>query len=163
MDDSFIEEDVPLKKITNQTPTMVKLGEPCRVLWGKHYGKKAWFNADKQESAEKLHIVVQEGPDTYIKTTAYKYMVRKGHIGATDGSLEEAAFDQIPELEQATRALATKLAKCDIKPSQKLAAMIHERLEMANDRQKRQGNKATWYKVDYNGKKRSHSSNNMED
>jgi hypothetical protein len=126
---------------------MVTLGEQCRVLWGKYYGKKAWFNADMKDTKEKHHIVVQDG-QCYNKTTAFKYMVHRGHFG-NPKSRVEAAFEQIPELEQALNSLATKLAKCRIELMEELSDLFLDRLEGAIERQARKGPKASWFYVDY--------------
>lgn len=136
---------------------MVNLGEPCRHLWGKHYGKPAWINADKLATKEKFHVVVLEKSGDYIKTTAYKHMIRKGHQGGSKNTLEEAAFDQIPELEEVTSSLCTKLAKCKITHSKQLSTMIKERLIVANKRQMAKGPKALWYHIDHDDKKRGRS------
>jgi hypothetical protein len=130
--------------------TNSNLGEPCRFLWGKHYGKKAWFDKKGDDSKEKYAVVTLEEDGAYKKRSGFKYMIAKGHHGssAVQGCREEAAFDKLPELERATSALCTKLAKCNLKPSEKLTTMFNERLAKANERQNRKGTDALWYKID---------------
>jgi hypothetical protein len=113
-------------------------GGPCRFLWGTHYGKKAWFNKKGASSKGKYAVITLEEDGSYKNRSGFKHMIAKGHhrsAGVGEGR-EEKAFDKIPELEQNTSGLCTMLAQCNIKPSDKLTAMINERLEKANERQK---------------------------
>jgi hypothetical protein len=140
------------------------LGEPCRFLWGKHYGKKAWFDKKGADSKEKYAVVTLEEDGAYKKRLGFKYMIAKGHHGssAVQGCREEAAFDKLPELERATSALCTKLAKCNLKPSEKLTSMFNERLGKANERQNRKGTDALWYKIDKPTNKRDSNAMNQD-
>jgi len=138
---------------------MVQLGEACCILWGKHHGKKVWLNAEKQATKLKYHIVVENDDGTsYTKTTAYKYMVCWGHFG-NPKSKHEAAFEQIPELEEELNTVTIKLAKCNIKPSKELSDFILEHLKAAVEHQHMKGSKATWFCIVYNKKKRAHNAN----
>jgi hypothetical protein len=139
-------------------------GEPCRFLWGKHYGKKAWFDKKGADSKEKYAVVTLEEDGAYKKRSGFKYMIAKGHHGssAVQGCREEAAFDKLPELERATSALCTKLAKCNLKPSEKLTSMFNERLGKANERQNRKGTDALWYKIDKPTNKRDSNAMNQD-
>jgi hypothetical protein len=133
----------------SSTSTSSNRGGPCRFLWGKHYGKKAWFNKKGTDSKEKYVVITLETVGSYSTQSGFKHMIAKGHHGsaAVGESRVEKAFDQIPEIEQNTSSLFTKLAKCNVKPSEKLTAMLNERLAKANDRQERKGPKALWHRV----------------
>jgi hypothetical protein len=137
-------------------------GEPCRFLWGKHYGKTAWFDKKGADSKEKYAVITLEKDGSYKHRSGYKHMIGKGHHGSAGvgESREEKSFDKIPELEQNANAFCTKLAKCSIKPSAKLTAMINERLEKANERQNRKGSKALWYRVEQATNKRDNNAMN---
>lgn len=113
------------------------------------------MSKDKSATKLKHHIVVEESNGKYVKTTAYKYMVRMGHFGNPQ-SKHEAAFEQIPELEQELNAVATKLAKCNIQPSKELSDFVLDRLKAAAEHQRMKGSKATWFRVVYKKKKRGH-------
>jgi hypothetical protein len=102
------------------------------------HGKKVWLNAK----------IENDDGTSYTKTTAYKYMTHKGHFGNPQ-SKHEAAFEQIPELEKELNAVATKLAKCNIKPSKELSDFILECLKAAVEHQHMKGSKATWFRIVY--------------
>jgi hypothetical protein len=148
----------------SSTSTSSNRGGPCRFLWGTNYGKKAWFNKKGTDSKEKYAVITLEEDGSYKNRSGYKHMIAKGHHGSAGvgESREEKAFDQIPELEQMTSSLCTKLAKCNIKPGDKLTTMINQRLTAANERQKRKGSKALWHKVQEKPANKR-SSNDMND
>jgi hypothetical protein len=128
---------------------MVNKGERIIILWGKHHGKKAWLNADKQESKSKYPIVYKFN-DEYYKTSVYKHMVAIGQESGQATTLEQAAFEQIPELEQAINTLTTKLAMCGIlQASPELLQKIGARLNHAVERQQAKGSKALWLNVNW--------------
>lgn len=129
---------------------MVRLGEPITILWGKHHGKKAWINADQEASKSKFPIVYVGEDSQYYKTSVYRHMVVKGRHCGSPRTLEEAAFEQIPELEKAVHTLTLKLAMCGIRePSPELLEKISRRLNKAVRHQAKKGTKALWVRIDF--------------
>ena len=91
-------------------------------------------------------------------------MVCMGHHGRRPASLTAAAFEQHPELEQLLSKLSTKLAMCEITPSDELIDKLLGRIQEANERQAAKGSKANWLKVIFRAdKKRENPNDKMKE
>lgn len=137
--------------------------DPCRVLYGTHHGKKAWFKDQRKGSKQKYHLVIEDFDGEKVNKSVYKYMVRPGHHGTADNTMD-AVLDQFPEVEEKLSAIASILTKCNIKDTTEIALALQQRVEIHRNHQKAKGSKAQWFKLrgyHLNGTKRERDSGSI--
>ena len=87
-------------------------GNEVALVKGKYKGLRAWINIAKTQTT-KMYYVVVEGKDGVEFTTRVK-KTSVGKPAAEPATFEEAALQQIPEIEDAVRQAAFLFAKCGI-------------------------------------------------
>ena len=99
------------RRRTTPEPAPIK-GNELSIIRGNYKGLKAWVNTAKTQPSKMIYVIIAmpEGDELATK-------VRKSSIGAPlqpPTSFEEAALQQVPEIEIALRKAATLLAKCGV-------------------------------------------------
>ena len=124
------------------------MGEELHFVGGTHKGKTGWIDQSKKHTPKMCYVIVKEDDGTQTATRVMKEsVVSVKALLTVPSTLEEACLQQHPDIERMMDKLAEKLAMCSVTPSDRLAVIFMEKLQKANAKQSKKGNKALWHKV----------------
>ena len=122
----------------------------------KHFGYiGAWIDTAKPATNLYAHVIFEK-PYTDERGNNSTYFesrrILKDNLEEPDTDLPstylQAAFQQIPQLNDRVDALALTLAKCRIVKSEELTRRINNAIDKAGSKLLRQGPRATYYLID---------------
>lgn len=99
------------RRQTTPEPAPLK-GQEITIVRGNYQGLKAWTNDAKPQPSKMLYVIIAMPEGDEITTKVRKTSVGPPRHDPT--SFEEAALQQIPEIEIALRKAASLWAKCGV-------------------------------------------------
>lgn len=122
-------------------------GDEVHFVGGKYLGKKGWMNAAKTQPAKMKYVIVDLGDGNELATR-----VRKDSVGQPPlppNSYEEAALQQIPEVELALRKAARLLAKCGVQEWTEACRIFEAFGQEESQKLMALGSKATYHTIEW--------------
>ena len=129
-----------------QEPTPIK-GDEIYIASGSYKGRKAWKNEAKKHPPKSYYVIVDMGDGTELTTRILRRSV--GVAPEPPTSYEEAAVQQIPDIQYHLKKAAYHLAKCQINDWEELACLFQIMCLEAQVELETLGPKAAYYNVQY--------------
>lgn len=133
-------------------------GEAILITGGKYAGKHGWRWLGKGNPTKQVYVIVVLEVNNEVGTRILKGNVGLPERAGSPTDYVDAVLQQHSDIDQALNKACKMLAKCAVNGAHQdaLLKMFLKKLNAAAGQQQSEGQKATWFSVDYD----EHDENN---
>ena len=135
-------------------PLAERKGIPVRILSKKYKKCPAWRDTNHSDTRCKVHVIIEYEPGKLRGTLINKENVADDYPEPT--SYEEAALQQIDQIDYAMDHLCKLLSEANIQSGEEITRIFSAKLDRATIIQFSKGTSAKWFQVNYTSEWNDH-------